>query len=346
MADGQQRARRSSRYEQTPDRVRQAARQMNGQQTPSGAAYDASRGQGYSGPQNGAWGGYGPYGQPYDQQGQQAYDQQQFLRQEYARQQEFARQQEYLRQQAAWQQNRQRQMERERINSETASHGAFRGYTGQTPVIGGPGGPAGGPPPQPGKGRRIGLTLAVIAMIAVLGAGGFFAVRSYLHTKEIHNAVSPYDNLFVQGVYVDGISLGGMTPEQGLNSVQSQIQQRNDAWNVTLTYQGVQLAQINAGMLGMSVDIGKVMNDAWAQGHVGDEETRYAAMEALKETPYQAYTATPSGDTSVIDSILQQVKNQIDTPAVDASLTGFDPGLSYPFMYLKTRYRKNVKVIF
>ena len=146
-------------------------------------------------------------------------------------------------------------------------------------------------------------------------------------------AVSAYDNLFAEGVYVDGIHLGGMTPEQGMNSVQSQIQQRNDAWHVTLTYQGTQLAQINAGMLGMSVDIGQVLNEAWAQGHTGDEQARYAAMQALAETPYEAFTATPSGDTSVIDNVLAQVKSQIDTQAVNARLLSFDPTQAYPFSF-------------
>ncbi|MBQ9251145.1 MAG: VanW family protein [Clostridia bacterium] len=320
MAEGQHRARRAERYsEQTPERVNAAAQQASAQPQ---ANYGAA-------PQQTPYGGMPPGAISQQEAYYQAQQQQQYY------QQQQAMQQEYARQQYAWQQEQQRlhrqRVEKERVSSETSSHGAFRGYTGQTPAIGGQGNAQPLPPPK--KKGHVGLILVIVAMVALLGTGGGFALRNYLQTKEIHDAVSPYDNLFVEGVYVDGIHLGGMTPEQGLNSVQSQIQQRNDAWNVTLTYHGAQLAQINAGMLGMSVDIGQVLNDAWAQGHTGDEATRYAAMAALKETPYEAYTATPSGDTSVIDNVLAQVKSQIDTQAVNARLLSFDPSQAYPFTF-------------
>ena len=322
MAEGTSRARRSDRYSEPPERVHSAAQQMQAQTA-------------YGSPLHPPAGNPGP-GMPADPQDayyqQQLYYQQQAMQQQ--AQQEFLRQQqEYAQQQYAMQREQQRrhrqQQEKERVFSETSSHGAFRGYTGQMPAAGGS-----TPAPQPpAKKNHVWLVLLIVALALTLGTGGVFALRSYLHTREIHEAVAPYDNLFVEGVYVDGIHLGGMTPEQGMNSVQSKIQQRNDAWHVTLTYQGTQMAQINAGMLGMSVDIGQVLNDAWAQGHTGTEEERYAAMQALKEKPYEAYTATPSGDTSVIDNVLAQVRNQIDRPAVDARLSAFDPSLSYPFTF-------------
>ena len=174
-------------------------------------------------------------------------------------------------------------------------------------------------------------------LLAVLGTGGTYLIRQLREQRAIEQAVAAYEHSFVEGVYVDGLHLGGMTPEQGLNSVQSQIQERNNAWHVTLTYQGTQVAQINAGMLGMSVDVGQIMNEAWAQGHTGSTEERYAAMEALKETPYEAFTAIPSGDTSVIDHVLAQVKSQIDTQAVNARLLEFDPSEAYPFSFQEER---------
>ena len=244
------RKRRANRNAEPPERVSSAAQQMQAQQRGQGASFR---------PGEAPYGGQAnvPYSPDYSQQ------------QEYYRQQQ-AMQEEYARQQYAWQQEQQRlrqqQAERARVTSQTASHGAFRGYTGEIPVQGG----NRGQPQPPKKKSQWGRTVAILLLVAVLGTGGAFALKDYLHRKEIHEAVSPYDNLFVPGVYVDGIDLGGMTPEQGLNSVQSQIQRRNDAWHVTLTWQGTQLAQINAGMLGMSVDIGQVLNEAWAQGHTGD----------------------------------------------------------------------------
>ena len=341
MAEGQKRTRRTDKYAQEPERVSAAA--QRGTQP------------GYGVPPQAAAGSYGapvkPGGAPDAYYQQQYYEQQRMLQEQAIQQQlmqqqamqQQAMQQEYARQQYMLQQEHQRQRkEKERISSETSSHGAFRGYTGSIPAQGGVPGQI---VPPPKKKRHTGLILMILILVGLLGTGGYYAVRSYLTTKEIHEAVSPYDGLFVQGVYVDGIHLGGMTPEQGMNSVQSQIQRRNDAWHVTLTYRGTQLAQINAGMLGMSVDIGQVLNEAWAQGHTGTEQERYEAMQALKETPYEAFTATPSGDTSVIDNVLSQVKAQIDTQAVNARLLSFDPSLSYPFTFQEESrgYRLNAE---
>ncbi len=315
----ERRTRRSTKPQEAPDRVSRAAQQMQAAPGRNPQQVQAMPGDA-SFPFQNRPGPYGPEGQaPYPGSPEEYYYQQQ----------------EYARRQYAWQQEQQmqrrQQEERKRVTSQTSSYGAFRGYTGQVPVPAENG--SRGAEQPPARKSRLGLILAIILLAAALGTGGYFALDSYQKTKHIHDTVTAYDNLFVPGVYVDGIHLGGMTPEQGLNSVQSQIQRRNDAWNVILTYQGTQLAQINAGMLGMSVDIGQVLNEAWAQGHTGDEQARYAAMQALAETPYEAFTATPSGDTSVIDNVLGQVKSQIDKPAVNAQLLAFDPSQAYPFTF-------------
>ena len=182
------------------------------------------------------------------------------------------------------------------------------------------------------KKRHPGLTaFLVIFLIAALGTGGYFVGSAYLRDKEISEKVEPYNNLFCPGVYVDGISLGGMTPEQALNSVQSQIQQRHDAWTVQLIYNGEQIAEINADMLDFNVDPRGVLNEAWQQGHTGEKEQRYKAMIQLEQQPYLAYTAQPTGNTQVIDTKLNEIKAMIDTPAVNAEMKGFDPSLPYPF---------------
>ena len=172
---------------------------------------------------------------------------------------------------------------------------------------------------------------AAVILLAALGTGGYFAGSHFLKQKEITEKVEPYNNLFCPGVYVDGISLGGMTPEQALNSVQSQIQQRHDAWKVQLNYNGEQIAEIDADMLQFSVDPRSILEEAWKQGHTGEKEERYEEMLRLEQQPYTAYTAKPSGNTQVIDDKLAQIKAMIDTPATDAEVRAFDPSLPYPF---------------
>ena len=212
-------------------------------------------------------------------------------------------------------------------------------YPGQSPMNGGQRGfimPAGQTPPKKQKQKKSHgflIVLTLLVLVAGLGAGGYFAVTNYQHTKKITSKVEPYDNLFCPGVYVDGIHLGGMTPEQAMNSVQSQIQQRHDAWKVLLTYQGAQVIEINSDMLNFSVDPTSVLYEAWAQGHTGDQEQRYEAMTYLEQEPYIAYTAMPEGNTGVIDQKLAQIKAAVDKPAVNAELTGYDWSLIYPFIF-------------
>ena len=193
--------------------------------------------------------------------------------------------------------------------------------------------PAGQSGQQPKKKKKhTGIIIfSIVFLVAALCTGGYFLVSNMMHNQEITAKVQPYDNLFCPGVYVDGIHLGGMTPEQALNSVQSQIQQRHDAWKVQLNYNGEPIAEINADMLSFSVDPRSILNEAWQQGHTGDQEQRYEAMLQLEQEPYIAYTAQPSGNTQVIDEKLAQIKAAIDMPATDAELKAFDPSLPYPF---------------
>ena len=199
------------------------------------------------------------------------------------------------------------------------------------------------PPQQPRKKHKpVFAVIAVFLLLAALGTGGYFALTSYLHNKTITEKVEPYDQLFCPGVYVDGINLEGMTPEQAWNSVQSQIQQRHDAWKVQLVYNGIQVAEINSDMLEFSVDATQVMYSAWAQGHTGDMEQRYQDMLRLEQEPYTDYTAQPSGNTQIIDDKLAEIKSAIDKPVVNAEMVRFDPSLAYPFEITDEEYGYNL----
>ena len=182
------------------------------------------------------------------------------------------------------------------------------------------------------------ITVIVILLVAALGTGGYFAVTDYTHQKTVREKVEPYDACFCPGVYVDGIHLGGMTPEQAYNSIQSQIQQRHDAWKVQLTYNGTRVVEINADMLEFNVDPTAVLNLAWQQGHSGDQEQRYEAMLQLEQNPYIAYTAQPSGNTQIIDQKLAEIKAAIDLPATDATIDTPDFSQIYPFKFSDEAY--------
>lgn len=210
------------------------------------------------------------------------------------------------------------------------ANGAQRGYV---PA----GGSTGKKQKTKKKGHKVLTVLACLVLIAALGTGGYFAITNHIRTQTINDKVTPYDGLFCPGVYVDGIHLGGMTPEQAENSVISQIRQQHDNWKVQLTYKGEVLGEINADMLGFSVDTATVLTNAWAKGHTGTAEQRYDDMLRLEQEPYEDYTAKPEGNTQVIDQKLAEIKEKIDTPARDATMT-FDPSQSNPFLFEEEVY--------
>ena len=184
--------------------------------------------------------------------------------------------------------------------------------------------------------------LVAMLIIGIIAGGTVAAIRIPEYYREqdkirqMTEKVTPYDGLFCPGVFVDGIDLGGMTPEQAMNSVQSQINQRHGAWSVQLMYQGNLMATFNSDLLNMNInqnELNSLMNEAWKQGHTGTLEQRYAQMETLEKSPYVVYTAKPSSDTTQIDSLLASLKQQIDTPAEDAQVLAFDTTRANPFVY-------------
>ena len=192
------------------------------------------------------------------------------------------------------------------------------------------GGSGGQPPKRGGHTLRTALVIVLcVALLAGLGVGGYYALQQ----QQLRQYVASFDNVFCQGVYVDGIHLGGMTAEQGIAAVQAQAQQRNDAWSVRLTYQGKLVTEIKASQLNMNVDVYDTLNDAWAQGHTGTVDERRDAMEALMVTPYEGYTAMPGGDTSVIDNTLDSIRNYVYRAAQDAAIVSFDPSKTDPFTF-------------
>lgn len=185
-------------------------------------------------------------------------------------------------------------------------------------------------PKEPLNWKPIALAALVVAVLIVM----VVAANNVRQSAELYAYVATFDKVYCQNVYVDGIHLGGMTQQEAVEAVTAQAQQRNDAWTVQLTYQGSIVTELNASQLGMTVDVYEPLRQAWEQGHTGDTQQRLAAMKALEQEPYQAYSALPSGDTSVVDSVLAELKNKVYRAPQDAVLLTFNPeSVTDPFTF-------------
>lgn len=186
----------------------------------------------------------------------------------------------------------------------------------------------GGPPSS-----RWPLLLLVLLAIVVIVLAAIHIGGQIMANNQLHDYVSAYDYRFCEGVYVDGIHLGGMSQEEGFSAVSQQAQRRNDSWYVTLTYNGQAVSTFNAKHLGMTADINDAMTEAWAQGHTGSLQQRKDAMDALVNEPWHGYTALPSGNTDAVDNILAQLHHKLNYSPQNAVLVAFDPSQpSNPFI--------------
>lgn len=214
------------------------------------------------------------------------------------------------------------------------------------PVLNG-GNPPGGNPPGGGKStnpggkspngnKRGSFFLSLLRwLVIVVITGGIIAVglsvaQDSMQQQQAEAYVSSFNDKFIHGVYVDGIHLGGMTLQEGTDAVVQQAQQRNNDWYVRLTYAGSVVLDLRASHLGMTTNVTDAIQAAWAQGHTGTMEERLAEMEKKLTQPFEAYTALPSGDTSVIDSLLNDLASKVYRAPVDAQLVAFHPELTDP----------------
>ena len=175
--------------------------------------------------------------------------------------------------------------------------------------------------------------VAVVVLVALL-VGVVTGGRAVMEQNRIRNYVAGYNDRFCEGVYVDGIHLGGMTQQEGVEAVTEQAQRRNNEWYVRLTYQGSTVVELNAAQLGMRVDVFDALRLAWQQGHgSNDMYERQAAMEQLIADPYYGETVLPSGDTSVVDTVLEDLRSRVYRAPQDAAILDFNPDLTYPFTF-------------
>ena len=90
------------------------------------------------------------------------------------------------------------------------------------------------PPPAPKPPRKIWPILVLVILVIAAGVAGVYGYKyiqdvkaEQARVKALTDAVAPYDDTYLPGIYVDGISLGGMTAQEGIDAVLAQIKERH-----------------------------------------------------------------------------------------------------------------------
>lgn len=206
------------------------------------------------------------------------------------------------------------------------------------------------PRPQPEKPAKKKRSLKwqffkVLLLLVLLGAA---CAGGYLW--KVRSDVEPYQRVFADNVSVDGISLSGMTWEQGSQLVWNQIYQKQNGWYVRLRNARGDYKDITAATLGISFDPTTALSQAWAIGHDADPANPkdifrlQQEIERAKTTASAFYSAEQSADTTPIDSILQTLEQAAYRAPSDAYIVSFNPDDSAnPFTYQPEVYGQQLK---
>ncbi len=126
-------------------------------------------------------------------------------------------------------------------------------------------------------------------------------------------------NVFLKGVYVNGISLGGYSYEEGYKLANEMADQRLNQNAITLTYEGKSWT-LTPSMLGASMDVDTQLALAWNFGHTGNFFQKRDQQSYLKDHTV-AFNSELKYDETLLDQYVTKIKSEIDVAPVEATVT-------------------------
>ncbi len=191
-------------------------------------------------------------------------------------------------------------------------------------------------PQQPHSSKKKLKLFPVFMLLAVVGVVVFVCINNNRIKKEqeayqaIVDEVNAVQGVFLPNIYVDGICVSGMEPQEAIDTVVDAVNERQNSWSVSITYQGHTFTTLNYSTLGITTDISQVyslLQEAYAYGHTGTVEQRKKELDYFSQlsSPYHLYTTQTSANTAQLDQILSQIKTYFTREPADAYLVYFYP---------------------
>jgi vancomycin resistance protein YoaR len=131
-------------------------------------------------------------------------------------------------------------------------------------------------------------------------------------------------SVFLDGVYVNGVPLGGLSYSGGYEKVSGLAGQRLNS-NPIRIFCGEKSWTLTPSMLGASMDVKAQLVLAWNIGHTGNFFQRRAQQDYLKGRTV-AFNSKLVYDEARLDQFIAGIKSEIDVAPIEATLTLEDGG--------------------
>ncbi|MDO5023053.1 MAG: VanW family protein [Eubacteriales bacterium] len=172
------------------------------------------------------------------------------------------------------------------------------------------------------------LLVAIVVALIVYGL-------QQIKRNRVLEEIAPYENVYGPEIYINDISISGLTPDQALSNVYAKMQERVESWKLNIIYNGWEFYKLDYRALGIDFSHNMLypyLNEAWMLTHTGDEFMRKEALLARAGNPYKIYTTKQEFNVNNLDIILQQIANSINKAPMDAALIQFRPDEPNPFL--------------
>lgn len=180
-------------------------------------------------------------------------------------------------------------------------------------------------------GSRITVLIVVLVLlvgvfagiIALLNPGGSSpVVIGTTSTPGNSGNVSADTDKFYGGVFVDDISLGGLTMEQAKTQIEAKQKEYAGATGVTVTKDATTVKFLVSDTT-YTFDTDAVLAEAWKQGREGTEAERSAAIKNLPGNPVKL-TTTVTVDPSALEQKVRELTAPYLKAATDATFIKYD----------------------
>lgn len=162
--------------------------------------------------------------------------------------------------------------------------------------------------------KKKGWLIALIIFLSLLLVGG--SIGGYYY----YLYITTDDGLVYANVIIDGIDLGGKTPEEAQALLESQLVPKY-AQDMTVTTPDGDLC-ITTDISKIEIDVASIVEDAYSYGRQGSRYEQYKARNAAALTSYkldlQDYLTM---DTDAVREALNGIDKQYNIPVVEPAVT-------------------------